>query len=272
MSRPLLLALLAAALLGCAASNESVSPVSKGDAGPTPPAPDGGAGGSAPDAGTVRRTIEQRNPFGNVAETQNLLWDGDFEWYSPFSDEYGWLAGASPETIGYAFSDVRLGAVCRSGLKCAGVKNKHVIVGIAVASSGNKIEASFWAHLRKGTCDQVTALVADLDAGADPDVTVAPVAKAPDAAGWCQYDTVVDARVAKSYLYIDNGTGDYIVVDDAVIKKVAPKMSLKAWHGPFTGALAADLDAARAAVRRLRGPHDAPPNAARRAFQRGRQP
>jgi hypothetical protein len=259
--------LLVAALLGC--GSDPVAP--KPDGGTGGSAPDAGTGGAPPDAGPVRRTVTQRNPFGNVAETENLLWDGDFEWFSAFSDEYGWLAGSSPQSIGYSFSDVRLGAVCRSGLKCAGVKNKHIIVGIAVASQGHKIEASFWAHLTKGTCDQVTALVADLGEGADPDVTVTPVDKAPDAAGWCQFDTVVDARAAKSYLYIDNGTGADLVVDDAVIKKVDSMMSVKAWHGPITGALFADLDAARAAVRRLRGPHDAPPSPARKAFEQWRK-
>ena len=38
-----------------------------------------------------RRTVIERSPYGNVKASQNLLWDGDFEWSSPFADQYGWI-------------------------------------------------------------------------------------------------------------------------------------------------------------------------------------
>jgi hypothetical protein len=266
---------IAAAMLGCA-SEEQLSPLGSdagmiNDAGPTD---DGGTGGSggAPDAGPPKRTVIQRNPYGNVAETENLLWDGDFEWYSPFSDQYGWLAGSSASTLDFAFTDVKLGAECRSGVRCARLKKKRVIAGIAVASQGNKLEVSFWAHLVSGACNKVSGVLTSFDGQSDPDVTIHPVNADPDAGGWCHYDGVVDARQGKPALFIQNNSTDDVLVDDAVIKKVAATMSVKAYHGPPTAELAADLEAARAAYRRLRGPHDPPPNAARRAYEQRRQP
>jgi hypothetical protein len=212
----------------------------------------------------------QRNPFGDVAQTQNLLWDGDFEWYSAFSDEYGWLAGATAQDLGFTFSDIRLGPACHSGLKCGGLKAHTVIAGVAVASQGNKLEVSFWAHVAKGACDAVTATITDFDAQADPDVAIPPLGADPDPTGWCQFDAVVDARQAKPVLYIKNGSDGDVVIDDAVITKVAPMAGMKALHGPKSPEVAAELDAVRASLHRLRGPHDAPPNAARRAYEQWR--
>lgn len=272
------LAAASAALPGCSPESERLNPAPTGsgpviDAGPID---DGGGtggsgGGGVIDAGPPKRTIIQRNPFGNVAERENLLWDGDFEWYSPFSDQYGWLAGASTATLGFAFSDVRLGAACHSGIRCAALKKKRVIAGLAVASQGNKLAVSFWAHVTAGACSKVVATLVDFGEQVDPDVSIKPVVADPDASGWCQYDAVVDARLGKPVLLITNLSDGEALVDDVVIKKVAAAMSLKAFHGPHTAELSADLADARAAFARLRGPHDPPPSAARRAFEQWKQ-
>lgn len=264
---------------GCATSAEDLSPLGAdaGDAGQT--TLDAGAGGTGTgtggtggaggqmDAGPPKRTMIVRNPFGNVAETQNLLWDGDFEWHSAFSDQYGWLAGSSPASLDYNFTDVRLGAVCRSGLKCAGMKKGRVIAGIGVASAGNKLQVSFWAKVQMGSCSDVEATIIAYDSTPDPDVVIPPVTDAPDATGWCQYQSVLDARLGKPILYIANQTGADVIIDDAVVKKVAPEMSVNAHHGPPSAALAQDLAMARVALLRARGPHDPPKNQARRAFE-----
>ncbi|MFT3774635.1 MAG: S41 family peptidase [Minicystis sp.] len=259
-----------AALAGCTGGTEELNPLpvtTSMDAGTME---DAGTGG-APDAGTPKRTVMQRNPFGNVAETENLLWDGDFEWYSPFSDQYGWLAGSSPSSLGFSFTDVKLGAECRSGIRCAWLKKKKAIAGIAVASAGNKLEVSFWAHVTAGPCGKVKASLIEFQTNLDADVAIQPVSDEPDAEGWCHYDSIVDPRKGKPALYIQNGTDGDVLVDDAVIKKVPATMSLKAYHGPLTPELAADLAEARAALQRARGPHDSPPNAARRAYEQWKQ-
>jgi len=113
--------------------------------------------------------------------------------------------------------------------------------------------------------DAVTEYLA---ARVDPDVVIHDVEADPDAGGWCHYDAVVDPRKGKPALYIQNNTDGDLLVDDAVIKRAPATMSLKAYHGPPT----AELDQARESFRRLRGPHDPPPNAARRAYEQRRRP
>jgi hypothetical protein len=257
-----------AAVVGCSV-DESVRPV---PAEPGPVLPDAGQldSGPAEDAGGVRRTVQQKNPFGNVAETENLFWDGDFEWASPFSDQYGWLKGLP---LAYAFDGIRIGAACRSGIKCAALEKGKVLVAIGVASKGHKLAASFWARPEQAACDGITAiLMAGIlgGPGGDVDIPLSPDAAEPDDAGWCSYRTVSEERLTKPYLYIKNNTGGEILVDDAVLKRAAPTMPLSA-KIVLSAAAAADLQAIRADLAKLRGPHDPPPNAARRALSTWRK-
>ncbi len=242
------------------------------DAGPLPPA-DAGLDAEPPppvDAGLPRRTIEQRNPFGDVAETENLLWDGDFEWTSPFADQYGWLSGPP---LGYAFSGVRIGAECHSGIKCAAVKKKGILAAIGVSALSSKLDASVWAHVIKGGCDGVKATIISLEQGGDPSAPVAADLPAPPANGWCHYHSIVAARAQKPYFLINNQTGDEIIVDDAVLKKAPPTMGLSVKYHPPTAPDAAAIAQARVEITALRGPHDAPPSEAQRALEawRGRK-
>jgi hypothetical protein len=272
MMRILLPAAAAAALAACGPSEElnpvpvSTTSSSSSTGGAPPGTGGGGAGGSVPhmDGGLKKRSLEQRNPFGNVAETENLLWDGDFEWSSAFSDQYGWLSGPP---YSYAFDNVRVGVMCRSGLKCAAIKKNKAILGIGVASQGNKLYASFWAHLTQGTCDQVEANVASVFDPGEADAPVAPVSMTPDDRGWCHYESVVDARVHKPFLFIVNKTPDEIIVDDAVLKRALDAKAKPHAAGPPTAEHAAAIAEAREAMRARRGPHDPPPNAARKAFE-----
>lgn len=265
---------IAAALLGCASEEQLDAVATDGgattDAGPID---DGGAGGGGGlDAGPPKRTVTQRNPFGNVAETENLLWDGDFEWYSPFSDQYGWLAGNSASSLSYSLPEIKIGAACRSGMRCVLLKKKRVIAGLAVASRDNKLAVSLWAHVAAGTCDKVAAVLTNFDGQNEPDVDIQPVKMEPGADGWCRYESLVDARKGKPVLFIQNNTDGEVIIDDTVIKRVPAAMTVKAYHGPPTAELAADLADARASFHRLRGPHDPPRNPARRAYEQWRQP
>jgi hypothetical protein len=268
-------ALLSLALVGCG-DVEQVNPLATtappADAGPLPPE-DAGADADPPppeDAGLPRRTVEQRNPFGNVAETENLLWDGDFEWTSPFSDEYGWLSGPP---LSYTLPVIRIGAECHSGIKCAAVKKKGNLAAIGVSAQGSKLEASFWAHVKMGTCDGVKAMVISLVLNGEPNAPVTAEMPQPGADGWCHFDAVIDARELKPYFLITNQTGDEIVVDDAVLKKAPPTTALSVKHLPPTSEDAAAVALARAELLVLRGPHDAPPTPAKRALEawRGRK-
>ena len=269
------IALIALVSVGCGDA-EQVNPLgvvtAPVDAG-LPPVEDAGVDAEPPppvDAGLPRRTIEQRNPFGNVAETENLLWDGDFEWSSPFSDQYGWLSGPP---LGYTFPGARIGAECHSGIKCAAVKKKGNLAAVGVAAAGSKLDVSFWAHVKKGGCDGVKATVISLYTNGDPTAPVTAELPLSGADGWCHYHSVIDARKVKPYLLIANSTGDEIIVDDAVMKKAPPTMTLSVKHLPPTAEDAVAVAQAQIELAALQGPHDAPPTPAKRAVEawRGRK-
>lgn len=226
----------------------------------------GGEGGGGP-APVVIRTVEQRNPFGNVAASDNLLWDGDFEWSSPFSDQYGWLFGPP---YGYAFPAATVGADCRSGIKCVTLPKNRGIIGIGVGSGTGSLVVSTFAKPKTGVCADVDVSLIGLFTGAG-DETIPPTADAPDSTGWCQYRATIASYPKKAYLLVDNNSGDDLLVDDAVLRAVPPDepppSPAPPPAAPPTAERQARRDEAREAALRLRGPHLPPPNAARRAFE-----
>jgi hypothetical protein len=240
------------------------APLPEDDAGPPPPA-DAGTDAS-PEPKPVKRTIAQRNPFGNVAEAENLLWDGDFEWSSPFASQYGWLTG-SVSSLAYDFEGGLVGAACRSGIKCVAVPDHRVLVGVGVSSKGHKLEASFWVRVTTGSCAGVEAQLVALFGFDDPDAPLAPDAEAPDASGWCRYGAVVEERLEKTFLFIRNDTGAEIIVDDAVLKKAPETSAIHVVSRAPAPEEAAEIEALRASLRARRGPQDMPPSAARRAAE-----
>lgn len=264
------LTLLAMALAAACGDAEPVDPVAAGAAtstgGGSPTTTDTGSGGHGGDAGPPKRTVETRNPFGNVAKSGNLLWDGDFEWSSPFSDQYGWINYPQP-TSGFGFEGIVIGSACRSGIKCASVDKGRSIIGIAVSSVDAKLATSFWAKLAKGTCADVEGRLVSL-ATNDPGVPITAESDAPGDDGWCHYETTVEPQPLKVYLWIHNKTGDVLVVDDAVVERVPPTKALTApVDAPPTAALAEEIAAVQAEVRRRAMPVDPPPTAARRALE-----
>ena len=92
MTRVCLFALLGVLALGCENQGEIAQP--------------GGRPAIAPraaDAGlTVKRTVEQRSPFGNTSYPANLLVDGDFE-FTGRNEQMPWLAfgNAGQQTLNY---------------------------------------------------------------------------------------------------------------------------------------------------------------------------
>ena len=109
------------AMLPACAVDESVSPrdAFKLDDGGAPMDAKLDAGSDAEDAapdappGPPKRTVIERNPFGNVAESANLLRDGDFGSLSPFWDKY--VDHGPPFT--YQVTGITIGSVCRSGIQ-----------------------------------------------------------------------------------------------------------------------------------------------------------
>lgn len=222
-----------------------------------------GAGGEG--AGTPIRTILQRDPFGNVGETHNLLWDGDFEWESPFADQYGWYQGQTG-----ALTDRHVGPECHSGIKCAVLGPE--LIGLAVSSADHDLYASAWIRPTGGSCDDFSVFL--LAEGIYDDAIDLPLQAGgaqADADGFCHFEAIAPQRDDKAYLYARSAAAEPAYFDDAVIReateeeaqRVAP---LAAWVP--TAALARELGVARDTIRRWRGPHDGAPNPARDAAAR----
>jgi hypothetical protein len=275
-ARNLAVAMAAVGLFAACGDDEHVDPVGGGGGGTTSSgttstvtgsssatAVSSGAGGEG--AGAPIRTLIQRDPFGNVAETRNLLWDGDFEWESSFADQYGWLQGQTANV-----ASRRVGPECRSGLKC-GVLGPDLI-GIAVSSAEHDLYASVWVRPADGSCESVTAyLLAEgiYDDGAD--VVIPPVTGVPDESGWCHHEATVPQRDDKSYLYLASTAVAEALVDDAVVREATSDEARRvvryaAWVP--SAAVFEKLEAARGVIRKWRGPHEGAPDPTREALLR----
>jgi hypothetical protein len=225
---------------------------------------DGGDGGAQP---KPKRTVTQRNPFGNVAARNNLLWDGDFEWRSSFADQYGWMSGKSGGYVSYALPILELGWRCKSGLKCARLGPNHRLLGLAVSSQDRDLAISFWANPGGGDCSSVSAVF--FTTADDEDAVEVPSQSAsPDADGWCRYARVVSQRKTAARLYIENAGSADAVVDDAVIEPLAAEQS-RASLG-FAPAKTVAVPAwLRQWAREAERPRVTPPNEAERRFRAG---
>lgn len=203
---------LLAALVASACATEVVSkaPVGVGGSADGSHAGGGGSGGAT----VVRRTVLTRNPFGNVGVTDNLLWDGDFEWLSSFSDQYGWLTGQHDSAIGYDLPKPLLGAACKSGVKCIALKKDGIAVALGVASVGHPLEASLSVWTEED-CGNVEVALVGYD-NTEPDVALTSEGRVD---GWCRYHAVAAERKRAAALYIHNGTATSIRVDDAVVRR-----------------------------------------------------
>lgn len=266
----LMWALLLAPVAGCDVS-ESVHPAplpnegGSSGTGTTAPVGGGGGGGGAP--AQIIRTVETRHPYGNVAATDNLLWDGDFEWSSAFSDQYGWLFGPP---YSYQVPAATIGAACRSGIKCMTVPKNKAIIGIGVGSETGPLAVTVFAKPADGQCAAIDVYLIDAQT-LGKDVAIPEVSETADSVGWCLFRATVESYPERVFLLVDNNTGQDVVVDDAVVRSVPkgqepspappPKME------PPTAQEAAHRDVAREAIARLRGPYVPPPSPAKRAFE-----
>ncbi|MCC6213859.1 MAG: hypothetical protein IT376_03255 [Polyangiaceae bacterium] len=216
----------------------------------------GGAGGDAGvDAAPPKRTMIQRVPFGNVAASDNLLWDGDFEWHTAFAAQYGWANTASLVVQG-SFDQVRVGPECRSGMKCGVMTANQRIAAIGVSPSSGPVVASVWVRPPAGArCLDLSTQLFACDYGDDPDVSLADADGAPDASGWCELVAVSPPRARASCLGLEAlfAEGEALV-DDAVVR--AAPAGARPWVAPpRPGAReVAAVTAHRAALRQLLAP------------------
>lgn len=250
--------LLIAALAAC--GDETINPVQLAGTGGSTAASGGGGDGGAPPA---KRRIEQRNPFGNVAATDNLLWDGDFEWRATFASQYGWYASPSVQFNQLGLPPLEMGARCRSGIKCARLDPGWVILGLGVASQ-QSLNVSVWGKPEDGACAGVSVLLLS-QSNSEPAIEVPPESDAPAADGWCRYALRVPARASAIYLFIQNLGSGQLIVDDAVITPAVDGQDVI----PASLRIASETVAApiRAWARAATRPRIAPPSEERLRFE-----
>jgi hypothetical protein len=177
-----------------------------------------GSSGQAGAAGAPVRTVSQRNPFGNVQATDNLLWDGDFEWSGAFVSQYSWSSGKLWTTSLAPGIDVY--PECRSGLKCAQMKKNSSIGGIAVSPRTATTRVRGWARVEPGsTCSKVSLYLAGCFTSTSSSFTspIAPVAAEPDAQGWCQYDEERPSLSETPCLFVSNKSKGAAFLDDLYV-------------------------------------------------------
>jgi hypothetical protein len=263
---PALLTLSFGALLAACASDEAVAPVGTSTA--TAPEPSSHPSSNPPEQ---KRTVVERSPYGDVA-SDNLLWDGDFEWSSPFTDQYGWIDiknGGPP-------GDIAIGPACKSGIKCLRIAKSGGVVGLALSSETAPLESSLWVRFETKAgeeppaCSKLSASLFDLGIGIAPEdpVDALTADEAPDADGWCHLTGVAPVRKNKAYLLVQNQASVPAIIDDCVVRAQRSTVTTPppASPAPPTPEQIAALGQARTAVLAARLPQDGKPNPARDAF------
>ena len=199
------LAAASAAVLGCS-TDEQLAPLPTGpvaivDAGPDALAD---ADASVPvevDAGTSRRTVMTRSPFGGPIA--NHFADGDFE-LSQGQGQYGVRAYGTSGSGALDFA-VETGGLCRTGLHCAIFAPKTVFLLLGAAAplgKGNLI--SFWAKVPTGkTCSAVSGTMVTCDT-LQTGHAVKAINPQPDEAGWCSYGARLAPSPSALCLYLQN--------------------------------------------------------------------
>lgn len=91
--------------------------------------------------GVVKRTIEQRSPFGNTTYPANLLADGDFE-FTGRTEQMPWLV--FPKDSGQGTLNYDTGGHCRSGIRCAVIAPGDTLVGILSSPKTGTMDVSLW--------------------------------------------------------------------------------------------------------------------------------
>jgi hypothetical protein len=190
---------IAFALVACG-DGEKLSPLpvpgmdAGADGGDTPPPP-------APDAGTVKRAVLDRNPFGGPSG--NLLADGDFELSTvPHAGAQLGIRAYTSDGSGAVDLATETGGLCRSGLRCAVVQPATVLLLRGTAANGKGNVASGWVKVPAGSaCNVVRPILITCDTFA---VGKLLSAKKPDADGWCHYTATLTEQDQATCVYVDS--------------------------------------------------------------------
>lgn len=174
-------------------------------------APDATQDGVAP-----RRTVSMRDPFGDIAQTTNLLFDGDFEWSGGFVNQYPWLKEPS---VGRSGPTILVSSQCRSGLRCAALNPYEGVMGFGVGKRGQDLYASLWSKPPSGDCNLITVSITGCQVDTTS-ISIPPSSPTPDADGWCKHEGIAapfdDAPCMLVTSKVPSGQG-VVILDDAVL-------------------------------------------------------
>jgi hypothetical protein len=199
------LGLVAALAIGCGGTGD-------------PPSPSWSPGSTTPQAvpPPFKRSVEQRNPFGNTPAETNLVADGDFE-LTGRQDQMPWLAFNDK---GQKTLDFDTGGHCRSGVRCVSLGAGDQMIGWLASPREGGIEVSLWAKPKSKLCGDVEMRVLDLDTQTDG-VAIAPTAPGVDRDGWCHLTGTAPNlanRAAVVYVAVKSGVSTTMLVDDVFAK------------------------------------------------------
>ena len=171
---------------------------------------------STVDAGTKVRSIEFRNPFGNVSRADNLLVDGDFE-LTGEQGQYGWrsVSPRGEETLAR-----ETGGLCRSGVTCGVLTSAADLIAFGAAPRDAEIEISLWAKPPQADCHRI--LVSMISCSSLVIVSLAsvlPSSDAPDATGWCRYEGLATQMDEQPCLYLraETASTERVLIDEAFL-------------------------------------------------------
>lgn len=255
-----LLVVVPVAVLAVACGDEEkVSPVGGGggDGGDATSASSSGSSTSGPTSsssstgsGPVLRTLLERNPFGE--QTDNLLVDGDFELSFGPPGQQGWVgfaANGEPQRL-----VAETGGLCRSGLRCARVVAGGVLLARGTAAPGGQdMVVELWAKpVATPSCVGVMAYALSCETFQQP-ISLAGVAVEDD--GWCRLHANVGASKVGVCLYVENQSGQEILLDAALLTAVPPRsarspVAALAAPPPVSAPTRARMDAVRDRLRK----------------------
>jgi hypothetical protein len=203
------------------------------------------------DAGPVLRTVETRNPFGDLSREHNLLVDGDFE-LTAGQGQYGWQAIQSLQQVSVPRET---GGLCRSGVSCGAMTRDVTLIAEGAAPAGKDLEISLWVKPPAPDCLLTAVVLANCDAAlVGSTVSVPPVEDAPDATGWCHHDATlpkIDYRpclVVSSFADADART----LIDEGGLYATTTPSGSSLAYGPLTPQLHERVSTALRIVREQR--------------------
>jgi hypothetical protein len=180
---------LALAPIGCGSTETSVNPVPILSS----PSTDGGVlqeAGVDQEAGPVVRKVMMREPFGEL-DPANMLHDGDFEMSGLNGMQYPWL-GTTQEMI-------RIGATCRSGLRCVLSNPGEPLVGVFVWPEAPYAEVSFYGAITTASCEEEgVGLLAQIDDSSAEPLQILPTTPSP-VDGWCHFGMTVEVDTTQRW-------------------------------------------------------------------------